>query len=157
MSETARIADQLHRAFHGEAWHGDSLLEILRGVGAAQAAARPIKHGHSIWELVLHITAWDGAVRRRLDGKAVDLPDEQTFPAVMDTSEAAWGRAVENAKRVHNELVEAVKAFPDERLSERVPGKKNEPDWYDHYYMLQGVAQHELYHTGQISLLKKTG
>jgi len=157
MSETARIADQLRRAFHGDAWHGDSLLEILDGVGAAQAAARPIKHAHSIWELVLHITAWDGAVRRRLTGEAVDLPDEQNFPSVMDTSEAAWSRAVENTKRVHTELTEAVKAFPEERLSEKVPGKKNEPDWYNFYYMLHGVAQHELYHAGQIALLKKAG
>jgi uncharacterized damage-inducible protein DinB len=87
----------------------------------------------------------------------VDLPDEQNFPSVMDTSEAAWGRALERAKQVHNELVEAVKSFPDERLSEKVPGKKNEPDWYNYYYMLQGVAQHELYHAGQIALLKKAG
>jgi len=157
MSETARIADQLRRTFHGEAWHGDGLLEILDGITAAQAAARPLKRAHTIWELVLHITAWDGAVRRRLAGEAVDLSNEQNFPSVMDPSEAAWRRAVENAKRVHNELVEAVEAFPDARLSEKVPGKKNEPDWYNFYYMLHGVAQHELYHAGQIALLKRAG
>jgi len=157
MSETARIADQLRRAFSGEAWHGDSLLEILNGVAAAQAAARPVKHAHSIWELVLHVTAWDSAVRRRMAGEAVALSDEQNFPSVMDSSEGAWRRAVENAQRVHNELVEAVVAFPDERLSDRVPGKLNEPDWYNFYYMLHGVVQHELYHAGQIALLKKAG
>ena len=58
-SEAARIADQLRRAFEGEAWHGDSLFEILKSVSAEQAAARPIKNGHTIWELVLHIAAWD--------------------------------------------------------------------------------------------------
>lgn len=157
MPETARISDQLRRAFQGEAWHGDSLVEILDGINAAQAAARPIKHAHTIWELVLHITAWDSAVRRRLNGEAVDLSDEQNFPSVMDPGEPAWKRAVENAKRIHNELVAAVAAFPDERLSEKVPGKKNEPDWYSFYYMLHGVAQHELYHAGQIALLKKAG
>jgi uncharacterized damage-inducible protein DinB len=157
MSETARIADQLRRAFQGDAWHGDSLLEILEGVTAAQAAARPVKHAHTIWELVLHITAWDGAVRSRLAGAAVDLSDEQNFPSVMDASENAWRRTVEQARKVHNELIEAVKAFPDERLEEKVPGKKNEPDWYNFYYMLHGVAQHELYHAGQIALLKKAG
>lgn len=157
MSETARIADQLRRAFSGEAWHGDSLVEILNGVTAAQASARPVKRAHSIWELVLHITAWDSAVRRRLAGEAVDLSDEQNFPPVMDTSEGAWLRAVEQAKRVHGELIEAVTAFPDERLSEKVPGKKSEPDWYDFYFMLHGVVQHELYHAGQIALLKKAG
>jgi uncharacterized damage-inducible protein DinB len=155
MSESARIADQLRRTFRGEAWHGDSLFEILDGVSAAQAAAHPIKHAHSIWELVLHITAWDGAVRRRLAGEAVALVDEQNFPPVRDTSEMAWRKALEQARRTHDELIEAVTAFPDERLTEKVPGKKNEPDWYNFYYMLHGVAQHELYHAGQIALLKK--
>ena len=152
-----QIADQLRRAFSGEAWHGDSLLEILDGITAAQATARPIKHAHSIWELVLHITAWDSAVRRRLAGESVDLSDEQNFPSVMDTSEGAWRRAIEQAKRVHGELIEAVSGLPDERLSEKVPGKKSEPDWYNFYFMLHGVVQHEPYHAGQIALLKKAG
>jgi len=86
----------------------------------------------------------------------VDLPDEQTS-VVMDTSEAAWGRALERAKQVHNELVEAVKFFPHERLSEKVPGKKKQPDWYDYYYMLQAWRSTKLYHAGQIALLKKAG
>lgn len=155
MTETARIADQLRRAFRGEAWHGDSLFEILEGVTAAQAAARPVKHAHSIWELVLHIAAWDGAVRRRLGGQSVELSDDQNFPPVMDASEGAWRRALEHAKHAHDELIEAVNVFPDERLGDKVPGKANEPDWYNFYFMLHGVVQHELYHAGQIALLKK--
>ena len=153
MSETARIADQLRRAFAGEAWHGDSLLEILDGVTAAQASARRIPHAHTIWELVLHIAAWDGAVLRRLGGVAVELSDEQNFPPARDTSEAAWRKAVEHARRVHEVLVQAAAEFPDSRLGERVPGKQGAH--YTYYYMLHGVAQHELYHAGQIALLKK--
>ena len=153
MSETARIADQLRRAFAGDAWHGDSLLEILDGVTAAQASARRIPHAHTIWELVLHIAAWDGAVLRRLGGEAVELSDEQNFPPVRDTSETAWRKAVEHARRVHEELVHGAAGFPDSRLGERVPGKQGAH--YTYYYMLHGVAQHELYHAGQIALLKK--
>jgi uncharacterized damage-inducible protein DinB len=153
MSETARIADQLHRAFSGAAWHGDSLLEILDGVTAAQASAHPVSHAHSIWELVLHIAAWDGAVLRRMSGEAVELSSDQNFPPVRDTSETAWRKAVEHARNVHEDLVHAVAAFPDERLNDRVPGKKDAH--YTFYYMFHGVAQHELYHAGQIALLKK--
>jgi uncharacterized damage-inducible protein DinB len=153
MSETARIADQLHRAFSGEAWHGDALLQILDGVTAAQASAHPIPHAHSIWELVLHIAAWDGAVLRRMGGEAVALSDEQNFPPVRDTGETAWRKAVEHARHVHEELVRAVSQFPDARLGDRVPGKQGAH--YTFYYMLHGVAQHELYHAGQIALLKK--
>jgi len=152
-SETTRIADQLRRAFRGDAWHGDSLFEILSGVTAAQAAAHPIKNAHSIWELVLHIAAWDGAVRRRLGGAVVALSGEKNFPPVSDTSESAWRKALEHVGRVHDELVAAVAAFPDSRLGEKVPGK--DPDYDTFYYMLHGVAQHELYHAGQIALLKK--
>jgi uncharacterized damage-inducible protein DinB len=152
-SESTRIADQLRRAFEGEAWHGDSLLEILKGVSAGRAAARPIKNGHTIWELVLHIAAWDGAVRRRMMGVAVTLSDAENFPAVTDTSEAAWAKALAELRRVHEELIAAVSALADSRLYEMVPGK--EGAHYTFYYMLHGVVQHELYHAGQIALLKK--
>ncbi|MGA2355184.1 MAG: DinB family protein [Terriglobales bacterium] len=153
MTETARIADQVRRALEGGAWHGDSVLEILKGVTAERAAARPIKNAHSIWELVLHIAAWDGAVRRRMGGVAVKLTDAENFPAVKDTSEAAWGKALVEVRRAHEELIAAVAAMPDSRLWEMVPGK--EGAHYTFYYMLHGVVQHELYHAGQIALLKK--
>ena len=153
MSEAARIADQLRRAVAGEAWHGDSLLEILEGVTAAQAAARPIKNAHTIWELVLHIAAWDNAVLRRLGGIAVELSDAENFPVVTDASETAWRKALADVRRVHEKLVEAVSFLPDSQLDEKVPGK--EGAHYTFYYMLHGVLQHELYHAGQIALLKK--
>jgi uncharacterized damage-inducible protein DinB len=153
MSEAARIADQLRRAFAGEAWHGDSVFEILNGVTAAQAAAHPIKNAHSVWELVLHIAAWDGAVLRRMGGVAVSLSDAENFPAAKDTSDAAWREALAQVRRVHEELIAAVAALPDSRLDEVVPGK--EGAHYTFYYMLHGVVQHELYHAGQIALLKK--
>ncbi|HVO80517.1 MAG TPA: DinB family protein [Terriglobales bacterium] len=155
MSETIRLADQIRRAFEGDAWHGDSVLELLRGVNASTAAARPIKNAHTIWELVLHIAAWDDAVVRRTGGTAVTLSDKQNFPPVEDTSDAAWRRAVEHLKLTHEELVKAVAAFPDARLEEQVPGKTQ--SYYNFYYMFSGIVQHELYHAGQIALLKKAG
>jgi uncharacterized damage-inducible protein DinB len=153
MSETARLADQIRRAFEGEAWHGDSLLELLADVDAKRAAAHPIKNAHSIWELVLHIAAWDAAVRRRTAGTAVKLSDKENFPPVADTSDAAWRKALEHLKRTHSELIKAVESFPDSRLHEQVPGKTE--DYYDFFYMFSGIVQHELYHAGQIALLKK--
>ncbi len=153
MSESTHIADQLRRAFDGEAWHGDSLFEILENVTAAKAAARPIKSAHSIWELVLHIAAWDGAVLRRFGGLAVELTPAENFPPVTDPSETAWANALTTVRRVHEELIQAVSVLPDTRLSDMVPGK--EGAHYTFYYMLHGLVQHELYHAGQIALLKK--
>jgi uncharacterized damage-inducible protein DinB len=153
MSETARLADQIRRAFDGDAWHGDSVLELLNGVNAKMAAAHPIKNAHSIWELVLHVAAWDGVTVKRIAGTALEPSDEQNFPPVTDTSEAAWGKAIKQTQRTHNELVKAVAAFSDSRLQEQVPGKTE--SYHNFFYLFSGIVQHELYHAGQIALLKK--
>lgn len=88
MSEVKRIGDQLRRSHEGIAWHGPSLLELLNGVTADQASRRPVPAAHTIWELVLHITACKEVVTRRLTGETVpDLPPEEDFPAV---SFGAW-------------------------------------------------------------------
>ena len=153
MTETFRLADQIRRAFEGNAWHGDSVLELLADVNAKTAAARPIQDAHSIWEILLHVAAWDAAVTRRAGGTAVTLTDEQNFPPVNDTIESAWTYAIETTKKTHHELIKAVAAFPDSRLAEQVPGETQ--NYYNFYYMFSGIVQHELYHAGQIALLKK--
>jgi uncharacterized damage-inducible protein DinB len=153
VAETVRLADQIRRAFGGEAWHGDSVLEILKGVDARTAAAHPIPGAHSIWELLLHIAAWDDVILRRADGAAVELLEAENFPAVIDASGSAWRNTIESASQTHDRLVATVAAFPDSRLQEQVPGKTEA--YHNFYYMFAGIAQHELYHAGQIALLKK--
>ena len=149
-SEARRLADQLRRAFDGSAWHGPAVLELLEDVNATTAAAKPLPDVHSIWELFLHIAAWDGAALRRLAGEKCQPTGTDNFPPVLKATEAAWRKAVAEAKRTHSTLVKMVAALPDTRLRDRVPGKR-----YDFYHMLHGIAQHELYHAGQIAVLKK--
>jgi uncharacterized damage-inducible protein DinB len=151
MSEVKRIKSLLRRAFEGEAWHGPSVMELLKDVTAAQAAAHPIAGAHSIWELALHISTWERFVRRRIiEAAALDPTDEENFPTVQDPSEEAWRAAVDDIKRAHVELLETVAGVDEARLSEIVSGKP-----YSIYFMLHGVIQHDLYHAGQIALLKK--
>lgn len=149
-SESARIADQLRRAFDGTAWHGPALLELLQDVDAAAAAAKPVKQAHSIWELTLHIAAWDTAGLRRLGGAKCQPEGEDNFPVVSKPTAANWRKAVRQVVQAHRLLIKAVESLPDSRLCERVPGKR-----YDFYHMLHGIVQHELYHAGQIAILKK--
>jgi uncharacterized damage-inducible protein DinB len=149
-SEPALIADQLRRAFEGDAWHGPAVLELLDDVDARMAAAKPLADVHSIWELVLHIAAWDRAGLVRLGGEVCQLEGADNFPPVAEATEAAWRKSVADAKRKHDKLVKTVAGLADSRLRDQVPGKK-----YDFYHMLHGIAQHELYHAGQIAILKK--
>jgi uncharacterized damage-inducible protein DinB len=149
-TEGSRIADQLHRAFYGSAWHGPAVLELLEDVDAAAAAAKPLKDVHSIWELLLHIEAWARAAMVRLGGKKCQPQGADNFPPVIRATQSAWRKAVAGAKRTHDSLVRTVAGVAEPRLRERVPGKR-----YDFYHMLHGIAQHELYHAGQIAILKK--
>jgi uncharacterized damage-inducible protein DinB len=151
MGEVSFLIDQVRRAFDGDAWHGDSVLEVLKDVDAATAAAHPIAGAHSVWELVLHIAAWDGAVLRRLTADVpVELSGNEDFPVVRETSEAAWRTAREHLKKVHSDLLLSLKEFPEARLDEPIPGKD-----YNFRHMFFGLVQHEIYHAGQIALLKK--
>ncbi len=151
MKEAERIADQLRRSFDGEAWHGPAVLELLQGVTAAQAAARPLAGAHSIWELTLHIGVWEDVPRRRLLGERKDdVPPAEDWPPVTDTSAAAWKSAVEQLQQRHRQLLDVISNLSDDGLAQTVPGMG-----YSVYGMLHGVVQHNLYHAGQIALLKK--
>jgi uncharacterized damage-inducible protein DinB len=148
--EIARIVRQMELAFDGEAWHGPALMELLSDVSAETAAARPIASAHTIWELTLHVAAWEEVIRRRLGGEALTLSDEENFPRVPDVSDASWNKAVQALVANHKALLAGASALPDERLGDRVPGKD-----YDVYTMLHGSAQHVIYHAGQIVLLMR--
>lgn len=150
--ETSRIADQLRRAFGGDAWHGPALDELLAGVNAQQASAHPRPPAHSIWELVLHIDAWVTAAFEAIEG--VPMPKMVNtaldWPAVSDRSEVAWKQATEDLFKGAEELARAIEMLPDEKLQETVPGGE-----YNFYHLLHGIVQHSLYHAGQIAVLKK--
>ena len=148
MSEIQRIQDQLRRAFEGEAWHGPSLMELLEGVDAARAAARPLPRAHSIWEIVLHIAACEDEARRRIEGDAVE-PALEAWPPVHNSDEAAWREAIAVLTRGQEALRRSIAKLDDTGLGARAPGKE-----YDIYVLLHGVIQHDLYHAGQIAVLK---
>src|SRR5438067_9881042 len=95
MSQIEHTVDQLNRAFDGEAWHGPALMEILDGVDANTAAAHPTPNGHSLWELVLHIAAWERVIIRRIHGQTLTLSGDEDFPPVSHVSESAWRDAVQ--------------------------------------------------------------
>jgi uncharacterized damage-inducible protein DinB len=151
MSELKRINGQLKRAFEGKAWHGPSVSEVLAGVTAERAAAHPIPGAHSIWEVTLHIATWERVGRRRIEEFIpIDVSDDEDWPAVGDTSEAAWSKTLEDLRSNHEALRAAIRALDETRLEDIVPGTE-----YSVYFLLHGVIQHDLYHAGQIALLKK--
>jgi uncharacterized damage-inducible protein DinB len=150
MGEVERIVDQLKRAFEGEAWHGPSVLETIENISSQQAAARPLKGIHSIWEIVLHIEAWERAILRRLRGDRAQLPTEEDWPSVAATSDAAWEQTRQALKQAHDDLRNAIERLDESRLDQPIIEGMSSV-----YVTLHGIVQHDLYHLGQIAILKK--
>jgi uncharacterized damage-inducible protein DinB len=151
MSRGQRVADAIERSVSGPMWHGPALTDLLSDVSPAQATARPLPGAHTIWELVLHITAWTEIVRQRLTGQATgDAAPDVDWPPVRDTSPESWRSAVERLKEAHRELAGDVAKLDDSDLIGRVAGK-------DHsvLVMLHGLIEHDAYHGGQVAVLKK--
>lgn len=152
MSHIELVVDQLRRAYDGEAWHGPALMETLEGIDANTAAARPVATAHTIWELVLHITAWEGVVARRVQGEDLTLSDEENFGRISSQTDTTWREAVDKLRSTHEQLIKLVSSLSESELNKTVPGKD-----YDLLSMLLGTVQHAAYHGGQIALLKKAG
>jgi uncharacterized damage-inducible protein DinB len=152
MTDLARMVDSLHRNIHGDAWHGPALLELIEGVTTAQATAKPIPGSHSIWEIVLHLTAWATEVERRLRENPRQLPPERDWPTVDDNAPGAWPDAQKALIDSHERLRDSLKLFSAARLD--VPVHAAGESMVPYSAMLHGVSQHIAYHGGQIALLK---
>jgi uncharacterized damage-inducible protein DinB len=150
MREIERITDQLNRAFAGDAWHGPAVMEILQGITAQQAAAHPGQAVHSIWEIVLHIGAWERAVLRRLQGDRAELPSEEDWPDVGATGEKAWAQTKRALKQGNDELQHKISRLDESQLDQPILEGMSSV-----YGTLHGLVQHDLYHAGQIAILKK--
>jgi uncharacterized damage-inducible protein DinB len=151
ITEINRLDEQLRRALEGEAWHGPAVLEVLAGLSAAQAAGHPIAGAHSIWELVLHLRSDYDLVLRRLAGDGRPYTAAEDWPACPAPTGENWQQTVEELKLLNQKLRQEVRDFPVERLDDPlVPGVP-----YTAYTQFIGVTQHNLYHAGQIALLKR--
>jgi uncharacterized damage-inducible protein DinB len=150
MSERRRILDLIDRAWRARAWHGPAVLEVLDGVGPALAARRVRPKVHSIWELVEHVASWNEIVAERLAGRPPKVTPEYNFPPVPRTTPAAWRATRRRLARSQARLRRAVARFPEAKLGRRRP--KVDYTWS---VLIHGAIQHQLYHAGQIALLRR--
>ena len=137
------LLDLLDRAFDKRSWHGATLSGAIRGVGA-QAAARSVHGRKSIWQQVLHAAYWKQRVLNHMAGPSRFPRRGSNWPAIpSDRSEAAWRADVEVLRDTHARLRAALAGLPRARLDKKMT------------WLLQGAAAHDLYHAGQIKLLRR--
>lgn len=152
MSEATTLAAALKSIDYGPAWHGPGIQELLGDITAEQAAAAPLDCAHSIWELVLHIAAWNNHARDILEGGNGDFTSsDRDWPKVpKNPTEDDWMAAKRKLSGGIQNLREVMVHCDDERLRQKVPGRD-----FPIKVLLHGVIHHNLYHLGQIALLKK--
>ncbi len=153
MTEQEHLAETVRRACDGDAWHGPALKEILADVDAETARSKR-DDTHSIWELTLHVMAWFDIVRRRMAGEILgehNLTATDDWPPLpADLNESRWQATRDALYESARRLAKAIEDFPSSKLDETVSAKD-----YSYAVMLHGIAQHGLYHAGQMAMLKK--
>jgi DinB superfamily len=149
----AMLLEILDQAFDRKSWHGTTLRGSLRGLTPKDALWRPAPGRHNIWELTLHTAYWKYAVRRRLGGEAIGSFERKpsNWPDIPDPSDAgAWKRDVAFLESEHRKLRETVAGLSPADLTRRSPRGV-----WTYGEEIRGVAAHDLYHTGQIQLIKR--
>jgi hypothetical protein len=157
VTETRRLGRDLENGFAGDPWHGSSVMDILRGIDARLAASHPVEGAHSIWEIVLHLTAWTKEVLRRLEGAHPQLPIDGDWPPVRTVDPPAWEVAKRDLVDAHRLLGKVLERFPSVNL-DKIVGTQRVPalgTGMSYHAMVNGIIQHDAYHAGQIALLKK--
>ncbi len=149
-TECERLAEQIHRAYFDGGWIEVSIHDLFYSLTATEAAAHPITGAHSAWEIALHLSFWHDAVSRRLGGETVEYADAEDWQFPPETTESNWQAALGELNRDLGTLVAAVKAMKPEQLDLLVPART-----FTYYVMLHGVTQHDLYHAGQVMVLRK--
>ena len=152
MSEATTLVALIKAVADGPAWHGPSVAETLHGLDAEQARSHPVYGVHSIWELLVHMNIWQQYTLDVLNGAAPlseeDVPSWPSVPA--HASENEWMAVKHEFTNIGNKLKERLLRFTDEQLRAKVGDSK-----LSNKVLLHGIVSHNLYHCGQIAMLRK--
>src|SRR5262245_36901359 len=152
-SAVQQLLSILDQAYDRRSWHGTNLRGSIRGVSATDASWRPASHRHNIWELVVHAAYWKYAVWRRISGRPRGLfpyKGSNWFPRPSGSGEHQWRADVALLGRMHRLLRDAVADLTAADLLRRPKASRD-----TNFALISGAAAHDLYHAGQIQLLKR--
>lgn len=150
MNEVKFLIDQIKTTFNGDSWHGPNLIQTLEGIDAKQATERSLGERHNIWELVDHTTFWVEATLHAVKRREMPDPEKVADWPRAGSNDKQWKESIVRLQAAVNMLVEELATWTNEDLKQQVPGKP-----YNFQHMLHGMIHHNLYHAGQIAILKK--
>ena len=149
----ALLVANIEEAYRARSWHGTNLKGSLRGLSVRELSWRPAPTRHNIWEIALHCTYWKYIVRRRLLGErrgSFPMHGSNWFRRPEESTAAAWKRDLQLLEATHRSLVSAVAGAPRALIDRTPAGRK-----VSNRSMIAGIAMHDVYHAGQIQILKR--
>ena len=152
-SMISALVQQLEEAYHTRSWHGTNLRGSIRGLTVEQICWRPSPKRHNIWEVVVHCAYWKYTVRRRLTGEkkgSFPLKGSNFFKRPIERTEEAWKKDIRLLEEMHFLLIEEVKKLSPKDMNSYPNGSK-----FSNLQTISGIALHDVYHAGQIQLLKR--
>ena len=147
------LLQMIGESYENQAWHGTNLRGSIRGITIEQALWRPADARHNIWEIVVHCAYWKYIVRRRLLGEkkgSFPLKGSNWFKRPMAATEKAWRADVSLLEDAHRSMCDAIARLTSSDLKKKPAGSK-----WTNLQTISGIASHDLYHAGQIQLLKR--
>jgi uncharacterized damage-inducible protein DinB len=156
-SDLEALREDLRKAYDGDPWHGSSTTDVLKGIDADVAAGRWIPGAHTIWEMVLHMTAWTREVASRVRGADAKSPPEDWPVPRSDAGAPAWKAAKDDLAAAQKDLEAAVDQIKPEDLIRWI-GDQRDPALGTGLTvgtLIRGLMQHHTYHEGQIAILKR--
>lgn len=152
-SEISRLQQMLQNSWDGNMWHGTNLKQVLEGIDFGKAFRKPTAGSHNIYELLMHMHCWRKFTVEQLKGNSsyqVELNSETDWPVKYEQTEASWKTGLALFKKSQEEIMASFSNLKEEMLDEMVPGRK-----FTWYALIHGLIHHDIYHSGQISILKK--
>jgi uncharacterized damage-inducible protein DinB len=152
-NEIAILLQIIDESFNKRAWHGTNLRGSIRGLAFEEVSWRPSPARHNIWEVVVHCAYWKYIVRRRITGEkkgSFPLKGSNWFRRPTDRTEKAWREDIHLLEETHQTLRYAIAGLKSSDLKKKPFGSK-----WTNLQTISGIASHDLYHAGQIQLLKR--
>jgi uncharacterized damage-inducible protein DinB len=158
MSVRANLSQKLLTVWNGDPWYGSSSSVIFAGITAAEALSHPLPGAQSIWETLLHITAWTEETNSRMNGGESKAPARGDWPAVKGSTQDEWIAAQTELLAARRALLESIEKSHEESLFVQVPkkGESGHGSGATRAETVTGLADHDVYHLGQIALIKKS-
>lgn len=150
MSENQRISSLYQSIYNGNPWLEVTLAHTLENLTAEQAYRKINPNLNTIWEIVNHLIQWRRNILLRMQGETIVTPDHNYFVPVLDPSEAAWEQSLQSLAKTQDSWNAFFEDFDDADLAKIYIN--NGHTFYEH---IHGIIQHDVYHLGQIVILKK--